>query len=232
MIHIAHYIICIYYIVHEMPNDIIYNVVYYIVCFYHHHHFRPLYCLRVLLTMRFSLHSHYFARKLHTLHGALCRCTRCSHAALPPTHPVTINLYHFKGSVAHRPPLLHPDSPLHPQSASSTSLPLQFAWGWKRCKSLSAETPSSSPLHGRKKMACCTQIHTAVRLLDTHWGSLHTSWVHWPSVWRVAVAIFSGLDLQKNSISHPCSPDARPTGCTRCSKGSAHMPTAWEGIPG
>ncbi len=78
-------------------------------------------------------------------------------------------------------------------------------------------TPSSSPLHGRKKMTCCTQILT-VRLSDTHWGGLHTSWVHWPLVWRAAMAIVSGSDLQKNHISHLCSPDARPTGCARFQK--------------
>jgi hypothetical protein len=40
------------------------------------------------------------------------------------------------------------------------------------------------------------------------------------------MAIFSGSELQKNSISYLCSPDARPRGCAYCSKGSAHMPTA------
>jgi hypothetical protein len=33
-------------------------------------------------------------------------------AAPSPTHTVTINIYHFKGSVVHRPPLVHPDCPL------------------------------------------------------------------------------------------------------------------------
>jgi hypothetical protein len=43
-----------------------------------------------------------------------CAATRDVRAcvAQPPTHPVTINLYHFKGSIAHRPPLEHPDCPL------------------------------------------------------------------------------------------------------------------------
>ncbi len=53
----------------------------------------------------------------------------------------------------------------------------------------SAETPFSSPLHGRKRMTCCTQIYT-VRLSDTCCGGLHTSLVHWPSAWRAAMAIF------------------------------------------
>ncbi len=48
---------------------------------------------------------------LYTLHCAAARAVRTC-AVLPPTHPVTINLYHFKDSVAHRPPLLHPDSQL------------------------------------------------------------------------------------------------------------------------
>jgi hypothetical protein len=46
-------------------------------------------------------------------------------------------------------------------------------------------------LHDREEVSCCTQIHT-VRLSDTHWGDLCTSWVHRPSVWRVAIAILSG----------------------------------------
>ena len=32
--------------------------------------------------------------------------------ALTSAHTVTINIYHVKGSVAHRPPLVHPDCPL------------------------------------------------------------------------------------------------------------------------
>jgi hypothetical protein len=36
--------------------------------------------------------------------------------------------------------------------------------------------------------------------------------------------------LQKNRISHPGSLDARPIGCTHCSKGSAHVPTTWAGV--
>ncbi len=95
----------------------------------------------------------------------------------------------------------------------------------------SAETPSSSPLHGRTKMTCCTHIYT-VRLSDTCCGGLHTWLVHWPSAWRAAMVILSGLELQENRISQLCLPNARPTGCAHRSKGSAHMPTAWEGVPG
>ncbi len=152
-------------------------------------------------------------------------------SAPPPTHTVTINIYHFKGSVAHRPPLVHPDCSL--ELICTPTVPLR-AHATTVCMGSEAQQvlkpPPPAPCMA-KKATCCTKIHT-VRLSDTHWLGLHTSWVLWPSVRRAAMAIFSGSELQKNRISYRCTPDARPRGCAYCSKGSAHMPTAWEGVPG
>jgi hypothetical protein len=121
-----------------------------------------------------------FRTKIYMIYSVHCAAARavCTCATPPPTHPVTINLYHFMGGVAHRLPLLHPESPL--ELICTPPVPLQSLCH-RRLRvvgsSASAETPSSSPLHGRNKMTCCNQIHT-VRLSDTHLGGLHTSWVH------------------------------------------------------
>ena len=89
-------------------------------------------------------------------------------AAPSPTHTVTINIYHFKGSVVHRPPLVHPDCPLElfciptvPLRGHATTVLHGVG------SAASAETPFSSPLHGQNKTTCCTQIHTG-RLSDIH----------------------------------------------------------------
>ena len=121
-------------------------------------------------------------------------------AAPSPTHTVTINIYHFMGSIAHRPPLVHPDCPLE-----------LFC------------TPTV-PLRGHATTVCMGS--EARQVLKPPSPAL------WPSARRAAMAIFSGSELQKNSISYLCSPNARPRGCAYCSKGSTHMPKAWEGVPG
>ena len=162
------------------------------------------------------------------MHRALASVIRTC-TSPPHAHSVTIHLYHFKGSVEHRSPLVHPDCPLELICTSTVPLRRHATAVW--VVSEAAETPSSSPLHGWKERTRCTRIHTG-RLSDIHWGGLHTSWVLWPSALRAAMAIFSGSELQKNRISYLCSPDARPRGYAYCSKGSAHMPKAWEGVPG
>ncbi len=118
-------------------------------------------------------------------------------AALPPTHPVTINLYHFKGSVAHRPPLVHTDWPL--ELIFTATVPLR-GHATTVCgvgSTATAETQSSSPLHGRKRMTSCTQIYTA-RLSDTHSWGLPTSWVlqHGERPWP----FFQGQNCRKTVL--------------------------------
>ncbi len=98
-----------------MQYDVAYDVVNDIVFFYHHH-LRPLKWLACVPDDELCVshciptfsHEKYM---LYTVHcAAACAVRTC--AALTPIHPVTINLYHFKGIIAHRTPLLHPDSPL------------------------------------------------------------------------------------------------------------------------
>ncbi len=129
--------------------------------------------------MCFSLDSHCFTRNLHALHSGLCCCTCSSHVCStwaatgrPPTHPVTISLYHFKGSVAHRPPLLHPESPLEQPICTPTVPRCLFkVTATEVCMGLDSEAlqvlnplpllPGHPPLHhdGRNKMTCRTQVH-------------------------------------------------------------------------
>jgi hypothetical protein len=65
ILHIVYDIVCTYDIVYDMQYDIVYDVVYDIVCF-------QSFSLEALKMARaslvcFSLHSHFFARKLHVL---------------------------------------------------------------------------------------------------------------------------------------------------------------------
>ncbi len=85
---------------------------------FNHHHLRPLKWLarvsddEVCVSHCIPTYSHE-KYMLCTVHCAAARAVRTSLcAAPPPTHSGTINLYLFKGSVAHRPPFLHPESPL------------------------------------------------------------------------------------------------------------------------
>ncbi len=81
-----------------------------------HHHLRPLKWLaRVFhdepcISLCIFIYSHK-SYMILSMHCAAAHDVRAC-AALPHTHTVTINIYHFKGSVAHRPPLVHPACPL------------------------------------------------------------------------------------------------------------------------
>ncbi len=135
---------------------------------------------------------------INTLH---CASARAIHTctAPPPTHPLAINLYHFKGSVKHRPPLLHPDSPL--EQICTPREPLRGHCHRSLqgvCTAASAETPSSSPLHGREKLSCCTHIHTVmlsqilIEGVFTLHGSTGLQYGEWP--WP----FFQDLTSRKN----------------------------------
>jgi hypothetical protein len=80
--------------------------------------------------------------------GAACRSqARFSTCTAPPhAYSVTIHFYHFKGSVAHRPPLVHPDCPL--ELICTSTVPLRGHATAVCVGSEAAETLSSSPLHG------------------------------------------------------------------------------------
>ncbi len=60
---------------------------------------------------------------VYTVHCADARAVRTC-AAQQPTHPVIINLCHFKGSVAYRLPLLHPETPL--ELSCNPTVPLRL----------------------------------------------------------------------------------------------------------
>jgi hypothetical protein len=90
----------IYYIVY----DIVYDIVFYNVCFYHHYlrHLKLLTSVsddELCISHCISAFSHENCM-LNTLHCVTARAVGTC-ATPPPTHPLTINLYHFKGSVVH-----------------------------------------------------------------------------------------------------------------------------------
>ncbi len=185
-----------------------------------------LWCSNLLFSLPFYLFSQNCI--IESVHCALCKCH--SYVYRTATRPLSDHpFYHFKGSVAHRPPLVHPDCPL--ELICTSTVPLRGHTTAVCVGSEAAETPSSSPLHGWNKRTRCTWIHT-VRLSDTHWVGLHTSWSTGLQHGELPCPIFQDQDCRKAVVSRLWWPDARPTGCANRSKGSAYMPTAWEGVPG
>ncbi len=96
--------------------SILYTMSYTMSYVFAHHHLRPLTLLaRVFhdepcISHCIFIYSHK-SYMILSVHCAAAHDVRAC-AAPPPTHTVTINIYCFKVSVAHRPPLVHPDCPL------------------------------------------------------------------------------------------------------------------------
>jgi hypothetical protein len=98
----------------------------------------------------------------------------------PPTHPPSIYIIqgHFKGSVAHRPPLVHPDCQLELICTPTVPPRGHTAAICVGSEALQVQKPPPpDPCMAKKSRTRCTQIHT-MRLSDTHCGGLHISWVH------------------------------------------------------
>jgi hypothetical protein len=101
-----------YDIVYDMQHTMSYTMSY----VFAHHHLRPLKWLtRVFHDEPCISHCIFiYSRKSYMILSMHCAAAHDVRACAAPssTHTVTINIYHFKGSVAHRPPLVHPDCPL------------------------------------------------------------------------------------------------------------------------
>ncbi len=143
-------------------GTISYTMSYTMSCVFAHHHLRPLKWLACVFHDELCISHCVFidSHKSYMIESVYCAAARDVRAcaALSPTHTVTIDIYHFKGSVAHRPPLVHPDCPL--ELTCTPTLPLRgHATTAARSRhhrlqgfgsAASPETPSSTPLHGRK----------------------------------------------------------------------------------
>ncbi len=216
-----------------MQYNIAYNVVYDVVGF------RPssleaLKMARASLwcwTMHFSLHSHWFAQKMHDFISALCRCTCrsyvCRTATYPPSdHQFIAFQWQCCAQTTSSILLLSIGANLHP------TVPLR-GHATSVCVGLKAlqvlKPPPPARYVAEKKLPVAPRSIQWGYQVPIEWACTldgSTGLQHGERPWPV----FQDRTCRKTIFSTFVRP--MPQGCTYCSKCSAHMPTAWEGVPG